>query len=83
MGRAIGVLAVEHVAVGLIEDNRVAGALHLYPEKGRELAALREMPGEAAEALAAIRSALSRPRFSSGKGLAICRKAQVSCGHLR
>ena len=57
MGRAIGVLAVEHVAVGLIEDNRLAGALHLYPEKGKELAALREALAERLESLRGERDA--------------------------
>ncbi len=65
MGRAIGVLAVEHVAVGLIEDNRVAGALHLYPEKGRELAALREMPAET------IAQCVCEQIEAVGKGLAV------------
>ena len=65
MGRAIGVLAVEHVAVGLIEDNRLAGALHLYPEKGRELAALREMPAET------IAQCVCEQIEAVGKGLAV------------
>src|SRR5439155_17756396 len=65
MGRAIGVLAVEHVAVGLIEDNRVAGALDLYPEKGRELAALREMPAET------IAQCVCEQIEAVGKGLAV------------
>src|SRR5438046_3341344 len=65
MGRAIGVLAVEHVAVGLIEDNRVAGALHLYPEKGRELAGLREMPAET------IAQCVCEQIEAVGKGLAV------------
>ncbi len=46
MRRTIGVLAAEHVAVGLVEDNKVIGPLHIYPERGKELAALREMPAE-------------------------------------
>ena len=46
MRRTIGALAVEHVAVGLVENNKVLGSLRVYPEKGKELAALREMPAE-------------------------------------
>src|SRR5213593_5148464 len=46
MRLTIGALAVEHVAVGLVENNKVLGSLHVYPEKGKELAALREMPAE-------------------------------------
>src|SRR5437773_1680029 len=65
MGRAIGVLAVEHVVAGLIEDNRVAGALHLYPEKGRELAGLREMPAET------IAQCVCEQIEAVGKGLAV------------
>src|SRR5213593_354296 len=44
MRRTIGVLAAEHVAVALVENNKVLGSLHIYPEKGKEPAALRNMP---------------------------------------
>src|SRR5438093_4639809 len=46
MRRTIGVLAAEYVAVGLVENNKVLGSLHIYPEKGKEPAALRNMPAE-------------------------------------
>jgi predicted NBD/HSP70 family sugar kinase len=46
MRRTIGALAAEHVAVGLVENNKVLGSLQVYPEKGKQLAALREMPAE-------------------------------------
>jgi predicted NBD/HSP70 family sugar kinase len=37
---------MEHIAVGLVENNRLAGALNLYPEKGESLDALQAMPAE-------------------------------------
>lgn len=32
MARAIGVLATEHVAVGLVDDNQIVGAIRKFPE---------------------------------------------------
>ncbi len=46
MGRTVGVLVMEHIAVGLVENNRLAGPLNLYPEKGESLDALQAMPAE-------------------------------------
>jgi predicted NBD/HSP70 family sugar kinase len=37
---------MEHIAVGLVENNRLAGPLNLYPEKGESLDALQSMPSE-------------------------------------
>lgn len=34
MGLTIGVLATEHIAVGAVEDNRLAGAMRIFPESG-------------------------------------------------
>ena len=46
MGRTVGVLVMEHIAVGLVENNKLAGPLNLYPEKGESLDALQAMPAE-------------------------------------
>jgi len=46
MPRTVGVLVMEHIAVGLVENNRLAGPLNLYPEKGESLDALQSMPSE-------------------------------------
>jgi glucokinase len=46
MRRAIGVWAAEHIAVGLVEDNKVAGRLHTYPRAGSDPNALQGMPSE-------------------------------------
>jgi glucokinase len=46
MGRTIGVLVMEHVAVGVVEGDRIAGAIHVFPERGGEADSLRDVPGE-------------------------------------
>jgi len=46
MARTIGVLAMEHLAVGVVEDNRIAGAIHVFPEKGGDADSLRDVPGD-------------------------------------
>ncbi|HEY6293956.1 MAG TPA: ROK family protein [Terriglobia bacterium] len=47
MERSVGVLAAEHLAVGLVEDNRVVGSLRTVPEDpGRQPDALLAMPAE-------------------------------------
>lgn len=46
MRRTVGVLVMEHIAVGLVEDNKVLGPLQTYPEKGHVLDALQAMPAE-------------------------------------
>ena len=46
MRRAIGVWAAEHIVVGLVEDNKVVGPLHTYPEEGADPNALQGMPSE-------------------------------------
>jgi glucokinase len=45
MARTIGVLAMEHVAVGVVEGDRIAGAIQVFPEKGGE-DSLRDVPGD-------------------------------------
>ena len=46
MHSAVGVLVMEHIAVGLVENNKLAGPLNIYPEKGASLDALQSMPAE-------------------------------------
>jgi predicted NBD/HSP70 family sugar kinase len=46
MSKSVGVLVMEHIAVGLVEDNKLAGALNTYPEKGISLDVLQSMPAE-------------------------------------
>jgi predicted NBD/HSP70 family sugar kinase len=46
MAKSVGVLVMEHIAVGLVENNRLAGPLNIYPEKGTSLDALQSMPAE-------------------------------------
>jgi glucokinase len=45
MRRAIGVWAAEHIAVGLVEDNKIVGPLHTYPDAS-DPNALQGMPSE-------------------------------------
>jgi glucokinase len=47
MRRTIGVLVMEHIAVGLVEDNKVVGPLGVYPQKG----ALDILPGMPADSI--------------------------------
>lgn len=46
MPRAVGVLVMDHIAVGLVEENKLLGPLNLYPEKGDSVDALQAMPAE-------------------------------------
>src|SRR5215470_4042748 len=46
MRKTVGVLVMEHIAVGLVEDNKIVGSIQLYPEKGTSLDALQAMPAE-------------------------------------
>ncbi len=46
MGRAIGVLATHHVAVGLVEGNRVTGSVRVFPESSGKTETLQGMPAE-------------------------------------
>jgi glucokinase len=43
MGLSIGVLATEHIAVGAVENNELAGAMRLFPESGSESHYLEKM----------------------------------------
>ena len=46
MTRTIGVLAAEHIAVGLVESNELIGSIRIYPERGSESDYLEGMPAE-------------------------------------
>jgi predicted NBD/HSP70 family sugar kinase len=46
MPKSVGVLVMEHIAVGLVENNKLAGPLSIYPEKGTSLDALQSMPAD-------------------------------------
>ena len=46
MRKTVGVLVMEHIAVGLVEDNKLLGPLRTYPEKGASVDALQSMPAE-------------------------------------
>jgi glucokinase len=46
MGKTVGVLVMEHIAVGLVEGNKIVGPLNLYPEQADSVDALLAMPAE-------------------------------------
>jgi glucokinase len=46
MGRAIGVLAMEHIAVGLVEDHRIVGPIRVYPDDRAASSPLQGMPAD-------------------------------------
>ncbi len=46
MGRAIGVLATQHVAAGLVEGNKVTGPVRTFPEVSGKSETLQGMPAE-------------------------------------
>jgi len=46
MRRTVGVLVMEHIAVGLVEGAKVIGALNIYPQKSQTLDPLQSMPAE-------------------------------------
>jgi glucokinase len=46
MRRTVGVLVMEHIAVGLVEGDKVVGPLNIYPEKSQTLDPLQSMPAE-------------------------------------
>jgi glucokinase len=46
MRRTLGVLVMEHIAVGLVEGAKVVGALNIYPKKSQTLDPLQSMPAE-------------------------------------
>jgi glucokinase len=46
MRRTVGVLVMEHIAVGLVENHKVLGSLNVFPEKSQSLDPLQSMPAE-------------------------------------
>ena len=46
MRRTVGVLVMEHIAVGLVESHKVLGSVSIYPESVQSLDPLQSMPSE-------------------------------------
>src|SRR5438046_8675544 len=46
MRRTVGVLVMEHIAVGLVEDHNVLGSLSIFPETPQSLDPPQSMPSE-------------------------------------
>jgi len=46
MRKTVGVLVMEHIAVGLVEAHKVLGSLDIFPEKPQSLDPLQSMPAE-------------------------------------
>ena len=46
MGRAIGVLAMEHIAVGLVEDHHLVGPIRVFPDDRSASSPLQSMPAD-------------------------------------
>jgi glucokinase len=46
MAHAVGVLAMEHIAVGLVANNRLAGPVRLYPHDAAAAGALQALPAQ-------------------------------------
>ena len=44
MSRTVGVLVMEHIAAGLVDDHKVVGPLKLFPETAQTLDPLQSMP---------------------------------------
>jgi glucokinase len=75
METLIGVLAVEHIAAGLVEDNKAVGPIRLYPGTGvasSQEDPLQSMPGESiAECISREIDALSQGQNITAIGLAV------------
>ncbi len=46
MRRTVGVLVMEHIAVGLVDSHKVLGSLDIFPEKPQSPDPLQSMPAE-------------------------------------
>ena len=46
MSRTVGVLVMEHIAVGLVENHKVLGSLNIFPEKAQSFDPLQSMPAD-------------------------------------
>ncbi len=70
MGRAIGALAMEHIAVGLVEDHQLVDAIRVYPEDTTASNTLQSMPAEQiAETICAQIEAVARGQTIEAVGL--------------
>jgi predicted NBD/HSP70 family sugar kinase len=62
MARTIGVMAMEHIAVGLVEGNKMVGAKRVFPDTDSEFDSLAEMPAEE------IAQGIARQAFAVAEG---------------
>lgn len=70
MGRTIGVLTAEHIAAGLVEDDKLVGKLASLPEADDELESLRGVPAEdIAAAIATLAVGLAEGAPIDGVGI--------------
>ena len=46
MRRTVGILVMEHIAVGLVEGDKLVGRLNIFPEKSQAQDPLQSMPAE-------------------------------------
>lgn len=46
MSRTVGVVALDHIALGLVENHRLSGPLREYPEDGSGMEGLRDAPAK-------------------------------------
>jgi glucokinase len=46
MRKTVGVMVMEHIAVGLVESHKVLGSLAIFPEKPQSLDPLQSLPAE-------------------------------------
>ena len=71
MGRTAGVIVVQRIAAGLVENNQVTGAIKLFPEKGESHDALLSMPadsiaGKIAELVSSLANGLTLSALGVG-----------------
>jgi glucokinase len=70
MGYVIGALAMEHIAVGLVENHRLVEAMRVYPEDANTSNTLQSMPAEQiAETICAHVEAAARGKTIEAVGL--------------
>jgi glucokinase len=62
MTRTIGVMAMEHIAVGLVDGNQLVGAKRVFPDTDSEFDSLAEMPAEE------IAQGIARQAFAVAEG---------------
>jgi glucokinase len=70
MGCVIGALAMEHIAVGVVENHRLVDAMRIYPEEANRSNTMQSMPAEQiAEAICAQVEAAARGQSIEAVGL--------------